>query len=55
MSMDHTGRAQVERLAELGRNVVELPAVHDLDHYADIAHVIADLPDSELARVAAAL
>ena len=55
MSTEHTGRAQADRLAALGRNVIELPAVHDLDHHADIAHVVADLPDSELARVVAAL
>ena len=55
MSTDQTGRAQAERLAVLGREVVQLPAVHDLDHHADIAHIVADLPDSALARVAAAL
>lgn len=55
MSTGHTGRAQAERLAALGRTVVELPAVHDIDHHGDIARVVADLPDSELARVAAGL
>jgi hypothetical protein len=35
--------------------VTLLPTVHDLDHFEDIAPIVADLPGSHLASVAVSL
>ena len=55
MSTDHTGQAQLDQLQRLGRRVTLLPTVHDLDHFEDIAPIVADLPGSHLASVAGSL
>ncbi len=55
MSTQHTGAAQLARLHECGRRVTVLPTVHDLDRFEDIAPIVADLPGSDLAAVAASL
>ena len=55
MSTDHTGIDQLARLRELGRIVEVLGTVHDLDSFDDIAPIVADLPASHLASVAASL
>jgi glycosyltransferase A (GT-A) superfamily protein (DUF2064 family) len=55
MSTDHTGQAQLDQLHRLGRQVTLLPTVHDLDHFEDIAPIVADLPGSHLASVAVSL
>lgn len=55
MSTDHTGGDQLDRLRTLGRDVDVQPTVHDLDHFDDIAPIIADLPGSHLASVAISL
>lgn len=52
MSVGHTGQAQLDQLWWLGRTVDVLATVSDLDHFEDIAHIAAELPNSELARVA---
>ena len=55
MSTDHTGQAQLDQLYRLGRQVTLLPTVHDLDHFEDIAPIVADLPVSHLASVSVSL
>lgn len=55
MSTDHTGADQLARLRAVGREVELLGTVHDLDRFADIAPIVADLPASHLASVAASL
>ena len=55
MSTDHTGTDQLARLRALGRRVEVLGTVHDLDRFDDIAPIVADLPASHLASVAASL
>lgn len=55
MSTDHTGADQLRRMRSLGRSVDVLPSVHDLDHFEDIAPIVADLPGSHLASVAVSL
>ncbi len=55
MSTDHTGADQLQRIQALGRRVDVLATVHDLDHFEDIAPIIADLPGSHLASVAVSL
>jgi glycosyltransferase A (GT-A) superfamily protein (DUF2064 family) len=55
MSSDRTGADQLARLQQLGRSVSVLPTVHDLDHFDDIAPIVADLPGSHLASVAISL
>lgn len=48
MSTGHTGRAQVDRLEELGLRVRMLPALRDIDCFADAVDVAEGLPDSAL-------
>ena len=55
MSADHTGQAQLDQLRRLGRQVTLLPRVHDLDHFEDIAPIVAELPGSHLASVSVSL
>jgi glycosyltransferase A (GT-A) superfamily protein (DUF2064 family) len=55
MSTDHTGADQLARLRALRRDVEVLGTVHDLDRFDDIAPIVADLPASHLASVAASL
>ncbi len=55
MSTAHTGADQLERLRALQRNVDILATVRDLDHFDDIAPIVADLPASHLASVAVSL
>lgn len=55
MSTDHTGADQLAKLRSLGRLVEVLGTVHDLDCFDDIAPIVADLPASHLASVAASL
>jgi glycosyltransferase A (GT-A) superfamily protein (DUF2064 family) len=55
MSTDHTGADQLQQIRALGRRADVLPTVHDLDHFGDIAPIIADLPGSHLASVAVSL
>ena len=55
MNTDHTGQAQLDELRRLGRQVTLLPTVHDLDHFEDIAPIVADLPGSHLASVSVSL
>ena len=55
MSTDHTGQAQLDQLHRVGRRVTLLPMVHDLDHFEDIAPIVADLPGSHLASVSVSL
>lgn len=55
MSTDHTGQDQLDQLLRLGREVTVLPTVHDLDHFEDIAPIVADLPSSHLASVSVSL
>lgn len=55
MSTDHTGADQLARLRGLGRSVDVLPTVHDLDHFEDIAPIVAATPGSHLASVAISL
>lgn len=55
MSTDHTGADQLARMQTLGRVVEVLGTVHDLDRFDDIAPIVADLPGSHLASVAASL
>jgi glycosyltransferase A (GT-A) superfamily protein (DUF2064 family) len=55
MSTDHTGADQLARLRSLGRDVDILPTVHDLDHFDDIAPIVAALPAGHLASVAVSL
>lgn len=52
MSTEQTGSDQLARLQELGRTVTVLPTVHDLDHFEDIAPIVAEMPGSHLASVA---
>ncbi|NND76251.1 MAG: DUF2064 domain-containing protein [Ilumatobacter sp.] len=55
MSTDRTGQAQLDRMRELGRVVRVLPTVRDLDTFDDLAPLVAELPGSHLAGVAAHL
>lgn len=55
MSTKGTGLAQLDQLLLLGRNVQIMPTVHDLDTFEDIAPLIAEIPGSRLASVAASL
>lgn len=55
MSTATTGAVQLDRLRALGREVVELPTVRDLDRFDDLAPLVAELPGSALAGVAAQL
>lgn len=55
MSVDDTGAAQLRQLHRLGRRVRMLPTVHDLDGFADVAPLVAELPGSNLASVVATL
>ncbi len=55
MSTETTGTAQLDRLHALGRDVRVLPTVRDLDDVDDIAPLVAELPGSHLAGVAAHL
>lgn len=58
MSTSHTGAAQRRRLEELGHQVVDLPALRDVDRIEDALAVARDIPGSRfagtLARVAGA-
>lgn len=51
MSTHRTGEFQLERLAELGMSVAELPELRDIDFFEDARVVAADSPDGEFARV----
>ena len=56
MSTDRAGHVQRERLRALGLPPVELPALRDLDHVADVAVLARQVPPtSHLATVAARL
>jgi len=55
MSTDRTGSDQLAQLRALGRDPVVLPTIRDLDHFDDIAPIVADLPGSHLASVAISL
>lgn len=50
MSADHTLAAQRTRLADLGLRVAELPALRDVDTWADAERVAAAAPATRFAR-----
>ena len=54
MSSAGTGQHQLAQLAALGRRVVLLPPVHDLDTIDDLVPVAAEAPGGRLAALAAA-
>lgn len=50
MSVDHTGRAQFERLHELGLTVGSLPVLRDVDYFEDARFVAGQHPNCRFAR-----
>lgn len=55
MSQPDTGRLQRRRLAALGLAVHDLPALQDVDRWADVLEVAAAAPQSAFARTVSAL
>ena len=55
MSSVHTGALQRSRLAELGLEPAILPALTDVDTYADARAVAAEAPRSRFAATLAGL
>lgn len=55
MSTPQTGARQLDRVRRLGRPVRVLPTVPDLDTFDDLVPIVAALPGSRLASVAASL
>lgn len=53
MSSPHTGRAQHERLRELGLRTALLPSLRDVDSFADARHVGASLSAGRFVRALA--
>lgn len=50
MSVDHTGKAQIERLLELGLSVGSLPVLRDVDYFEDARLVAGRHPKCRFAR-----
>lgn len=55
MSTAETGRAQHQRLIELGYRVDLAPTVRDVDHFADALEVAGAAPDTRFARAVRSL
>jgi glycosyltransferase A (GT-A) superfamily protein (DUF2064 family) len=55
MSSDLTGKAQFERLIELGLNVEELAVLSDVDYFTDAESVAREYPESGFARALRAM
>ncbi|WP_202868751.1 DUF2064 domain-containing protein [Kribbella antibiotica] len=51
MSTDHTGRDQLERLEKLGKRVLVLPTLRDMDTPWDAAAIAADYPLLRMSRL----
>jgi rSAM/selenodomain-associated transferase 1 len=55
MSTDATGAAQVARLRDRGRSIVELPSLRDVDGWSDAVAVAAAAPATSFAAAVAAV
>jgi uncharacterized protein len=55
MSTPHTFVAQLERMHSLGLRVALLPALRDVDHYADALAVAREIPNSKFGAAVARL
>ncbi len=55
MSVEHTGAAQLERLAGLGLPVHHVPSLRDIDLADDLWAVADVIPDSDIGRLARSL